>query len=126
MLRTASQSSGPRRYWKLSAEATENVIPKSSNLIAAGREGKCDDDKLTNFAAATGDPSPRLAGSAWKNKLIPVDASKSCSVVYIQADTGNSNDGKNLKYGSCSSQTAFSWTDSTGTSTASRWKLLKV
>ncbi len=124
MLRTSGQSSSARRSWSLSAEATAQGTPKSSSLIAIGRDGKCKDDALTNLAA-TAPPSPRLAGSAWKNKIIPVDAAKDCNTVYIQADTGNSNDGKNLVYGKCSSQTAFSWAEPSK-SNAAQWKLTKV
>ena len=125
MLRTDSQSKGARKYWKLQATAVAGTVPTASAQIAVGRTDKCVDDKYTNLAAANSSPTPRLAGSGWKNRIIPVDASKGCDTVWIQAVGDNPFAGKYLGYGSCSSQTAFKW-DAASSSSAIQWKLSKV
>ena len=125
MLRTETQSQGPRRFWLLNANATDKQPPAASSQIASGRTGKCNNDKYTNLAAANSPPSPRLAGAGWKNKIIPVDATQGCNTVWIQAAGDGTNGGKYLSYGSCSSQTAFSWAE-VSSSTAIQWKLTKA
>ena len=125
MLRTSSQSKGARRYWRLNASATTGRVPSASRIVAVGRLRSCPATKKINLAAANSPPTPRLAGSSWKMRIIPVDAAKTCNTVWIQAVGNNPYRGKYLGYGSCSSQSAFKW-DSASSSTAIQWNLRRV
>ena len=125
MLRTASQSKGNRRVWRLNAAATTGRVPGAAPVIAYGKISSCPTSKYTNLAAANSSPTPRLAGSSWKNRIIPVDASKGCNVVWIQAAGDNPYAGKYLGYGNCQSQTAFGW-QVASSSSAIQWRLTKA
>jgi hypothetical protein len=125
MLRTDSQSKGNRKVWTLNASAVSGTVPTASSQVASGRSTACPNDKLTNLAAANSSPTPRLAGSGWKNRIIPVDAAKGCDTVWIQAVGDNPSAGKYLGYGSCSSQTAFKW-EAASSSSSIQWKLTKA
>jgi hypothetical protein len=125
MLRTDSQSKGSRKHWTINASAVSGTVPTAIGVIASGRTAKCPNDKYTNLAAANSSPTPRLAGSGWKNRIIPVDAAKGCDTVWIQAVGDNPYAGKYLGYGSCSVQTAFKW-EAASSSSAIQWKLTKA
>ncbi|KAL4517033.1 hypothetical protein Ndes2526A_g00622 [Nannochloris sp. 'desiccata'] len=125
MLRTSNQSKGNRRSWRLNASATAGTIPAATGIAAIGRLNACRNTKFINLAAANSAPSPRLAGTSWKNRIIPVDVGRGCNTVWIQAAGNNPFAGRYLGYGSCSSQTAFKW-EAASSSTAIQWRLRRV
>jgi hypothetical protein len=125
LLRTMNQSKGIRRVWKLDASSTTGTVPTPSAIVAQGRLNNCPTTKYINLAAANSSPTPRLAGTSWKNRVLPVDATKDCNTVWIQAAGNNPFAGKYLGYGSCQSQTAFRW-EFASASTAIQWRLRKV
>jgi hypothetical protein len=125
LLRTSSQSSGNRRIWRLNASATAGSVPAATGMVAQGRLKNCPTTNYINLAAANSSPTPRLAGSSWMNRIIPVDATRGCNTVWIQAAGNNPYQGKYLGYGSCSSQTAFKWFSASGSS-GIQWRLNKV
>jgi hypothetical protein len=94
-------------------------------MVAQGRLQNCPTTGYINLAAANSAPTPRLAGSSWINRIIPVDATKGCNTVWIQAAGNNPYQGQYLGYGSCSSQTAFKWFSASGNS-GIQWRLKKV
>ncbi len=125
MLRTAKQSEGNRKIWRLDATATTGVNPAPSNIIAVGRITSCPTSSVTYLASANGPPTPRLAGGGWKFIITPVNAAAGCDTITLQAVGNNPYTGKYLGYGACTSQTAFAWS-ATGTVTSSQWKLTKT
>jgi hypothetical protein len=124
MLRTSTQSEGNRKIWKLNGSAVAGVTPLPSSIIAVGRLTSCPNNRVPYLASANGPPSPRLAGSGWKFIIRPIDATKTCDIVSLQAAGQNPYTGQYLGYAACSSQVAFTWGPTSATATH-QWKLTR-
>lgn len=123
-LRTSSKASGDRIKWELKATAETGKTPSPAPVVAYGRKS-CNNKNVIDLSPANNKPLLVLGSSSTKLRLTPVDASKSCFVVTIQATSSNNNK-KYLGYKApCSNESNFVWSSSAKGSTT-QWLLKKV
>lgn len=126
MLRTAKQSTGRKKIWQLNASYTVGRNPIGSSIVAIGRIEACPNTKQPNLGANEQTPKPRLAGSSWKFKIIPIDANGDCNQVYFQLTGKSKYTGKYVAHSTeCNNQGAFTWATGSGSNTL-KWKLKRV
>jgi hypothetical protein len=114
------------KKWQLDGIIVNEQFPIASHQVAIDRVGKCPRDRYIHLAAAKSAPSPRLGGTSWGNKIIPVDAAVDCNTVWIQGTGLTPFALKFLGYGSCSSpRTDFRWEEQS-TNPLIQWKLTTV